>query len=1110
MSPLTSRTASRTLNSVVVASLVGLPSTAVAADGTDLVQDNHQPVISIPETDEATAEDAPHATTEPSIEQQIEQASKERGAAEAEMNSLQQSAHARSDALETAKSDSNEATKALNTAQAEHTAADADLRAAHAQLQQDAKNAVTLLEEQMRDAEKVLADASAAREAAQTLVNAQAQKEDEAKALADAKRAEALNAADSDIEAAQRVATERDHALSVAEANKAQAADDLKSAEDAHAAAQANQSSAQSAADTARTQAEAASTALQEAEANVATKNRIYEDLKNGSPSPEALTQAQEAIRVAEEKLAKSQEAETAARNDLNSKQAELESLTTAKNNKASELSAAQERNAQADQALSIALDHVAQAQAELSNALKRKTEAEQNLAAQNDAGEPVKAALAEAQNDLEAARRLEQEKAAAVDTARQAVVKAESDLANVAERAAEGSFGFFKDRLENGESDAEKAAAQKALDVLNTSTASQGQVSRIVKGNPNGATSLENMKHAIEGVAKSNEYRARGGLNGATLPEFKITDYMMATAQWQTSWSENIISHSSAFNVGENLAWGYDTPAKAFEGWYDKEKEVYDDLVKRNVNIEEWKNQKDERGWPNVNRIGHYLNLVHPDYTVAGYAYSTKDAIYGKVAGQTFYFNSTDPVYTVDEYRARFMTYYNSVSPQGAQRKVNEAKARLTQAESELATARQNTAAKQQTVTEKEAALARARSAVTNAEASVTASQQNVEQKQTALEAATSEVTRRQADVTAAQQQVQALALALTSASEAVTNQDALVQAAQATLNAAGATVTADTEALAARRQDQANLLGDAALAPALEALNAAKATRDSAQTLKSEKDAAVTRTQSALLEAHAALRASQATLDAAGSKATKATQDVTHARTALTQARQALASLQAKKNAADTANAAYAQAQAAHQAAKDALAERTKELTTAQESLPVLTTRLEDAKARRTFVLSLTLNQVYADLDATAFPTLGTVRDRLDKAKSAVVEAQKRVSATQATLIAAQKSHDEAQLLVRAAKVTFDAADARYQDLLGKKALRDAQKKAELEAQKKAQQKSNTPVASKPVAAKAATTAPHLAATGATLDMTLAASATVLALYAVTVPAQRRRRDP
>lgn len=775
--------------------------------------------------------------------------------------------------------------------------------------------------------------------------------------------------------------------------------------------------------------------------------------------------------------------------------------MTAVKNDKARELATAQEGKTQADQALTAAQEAAARAQTELAAAQQRKTEADQDAAAKTADVTPLATALTEAQSALEAARALEQEKAAAVETARQAVTKAESDLANVAERAAEGSFGFFKDRVENGESDAEKAAAQKALDVLNTATSTNGRVSRIVKGSPTGATSLENMKHAIEGVAKSNEYRARGGLDGAALPQFKITDYMMATAQWQTSWSENMIAHSSAYNVGENLAWGYDTPTKAFVGWYDKEKEVYDDLVNRNVNIEEWKNQKDERGWHNFNKIGHYLNLVEPRYTVAGYAYSTKDALYGKVAGQTIFFDSTDPVYTVGEYRERFMAYYNSVSPEGAQRKVDEAKARLVQAESELAAARQDTTAKQQAVTEKEAAVAQARAAVTTAEAAVTAAQQQVPQKQAALDTANTAIPQRQADVTAEQQKVEAATSALATATDDVTDQDAVVKAAQATLTAATATVTADTEALAARRQDQANLLGDGALATDLEALNAAKATRDNAQTLKNEKDAAATRTQAALVEAQEAVTARQATLDAATPKVATATQDNANAQTALTQAREALASLQAKKAAADSANAAYTQAQAVHQAAKDTLTERDKELAAAQGALPALTTRLDEAKAQHTVVLSLTLEQVYAGVDATAFPTLAAARDRLEKAKSAVAEAEKRVAASQAAVAQARQSNDAAQAALRSAKATFDAADARYQELLGKKAMQ--------EAQKKAQQKSNPQVVKAPAAAKGAVTTPQLAATGATFETLLATSAAALALYAVSIPVQRRRRD-
>ena len=51
-------------------------------------------------------------------------------------------------------------------------------------------------------------------------------------------------------------------------------------------------------------------------------------------------------------------------------------------------------------------------------------------------------------------------------------------------------------------------------------------------------------------------------------------------------------------------------------------------------------------------NDIGHYLNVVNPNYTVTGFAISTDTSNpYGIAMSQTFAEDSLCQIYTVDEY---------------------------------------------------------------------------------------------------------------------------------------------------------------------------------------------------------------------------------------------------------------------------------------------------------------------------------------------------------------------------------------------------------------------------------------------------------------------------
>lgn len=157
------------------------------------------------------------------------------------------------------------------------------------------------------------------------------------------------------------------------------------------------------------------------------------------------------------------------------------------------------------------------------------------------------------------------------------------------------GSKGFFQEH--------EAPGAAEALETATYASATN-------LGAEGDATSLENMRRSFQFMKECNAIRESEGL-----PPLKVTHSMMAYAQSNVNWSVNSCNHAHQFNVGENLALGYD--AKPYElgragnadedcydnpfcGWYDKEKAYL------------------ETG---EGVVGHYRNIVSKLYTVTGFA---------------------------------------------------------------------------------------------------------------------------------------------------------------------------------------------------------------------------------------------------------------------------------------------------------------------------------------------------------------------------------------------------------------------------------------------------------------------------------------------------------
>ncbi len=217
------------------------------------------------------------------------------------------------------------------------------------------------------------------------------------------------------------------------------------------------------------------------------------------------------------------------------------------------------------------------------------------------------------------------------------------------------GSAGFFKDLADQGDTDARLAynIITAKNNVLQDGALKDTDYSGFTNlGAVHDATNLENMKKAIDELDQVNVYRQNENTTeGTHLIDLKVSSSAMAISQYQLNYSKDHTGHSQAFNIGENLAWGYSNP---FIGWYDEEKEIF------------------KNGGSGV--TGHYLNIVNENYTVMGYSYiSGSRALYNHTYGQTFTFDGskygTNAV-SVAAYKGKFNTYYNAVKQEIADAK--------------------------------------------------------------------------------------------------------------------------------------------------------------------------------------------------------------------------------------------------------------------------------------------------------------------------------------------------------------------------------------------------------------------------------------------------------
>ena len=429
---------------------------------------------------------------------------------------------------------------------------------------------------------------------------------------------------------------------------------------------------------TAQNNLNGATTNLNDAEAVASNNQKAVDDAQaavdgfDQEAANQAVDKAQAALENAQAAVSQAQDAYDGASGNVDAAQADVNASSDDVEQKKADLKKAEDDLKKAE--TSMPSDHpedstvpggaaVAEAKKKLDEA-KQKQEAASN-AHQQAQGEKDKADAARSKADDNVKSALMAQDAAQADADSK---KAAAD--NADKQIAKGSLGFFESR-----------GSTEAVKVLTDKTAN-ANLDAVKLGQAGDATSLENMKKALEWVHTTNDYRAKHNL-----PALSINDTLMAMAQANADWSSTNYGHAKIFNVGENLAWGYANPV---DPWY-AEKSIYDAAVKKDPSIASMSAYELSQKDPSLYlRVGHYLNIIDPEWTITGVGTNTTTDY--KCDSEVFLWpnKSYGKTQTVNDYINSFNTYYDGLKQapavyQEALKKLNEATSHTNAAKSEL-----------------------------------------------------------------------------------------------------------------------------------------------------------------------------------------------------------------------------------------------------------------------------------------------------------------------------------------------------------------------------------------------------------------------------------------
>lgn len=309
------------------------------------------------------------------------------------------------------------------------------------------------------------------------------------------------------------------------------------------------------------------------------------------------------------------------------------------------------------NESIGIAEKELSAAKEELTNAIEIENSMEEVL-------NKAKIALDKAKKEVEAQQMNVDKAQSDVDAQQKIVNQLRVDKEQVSQKISLGSKGFF-----------EAYGYTNALKVLVENSVEIGKYTEV--GAENDATSLENFKKAIAMVKTGNTLRTTDD-NFKGLNPLKVSAEMFAISQVQVNqMAKTEYGHTELYNVGENIAVGYDDP---YVGWYTEEKAVYDYLQKKGWDINDIRDSQGNYidvdkaneivkacNLPDIPWVqtGHYTNILKSRYVGTGTAWIEGYTSNGhhKHAGQVFSSQcSLDSLLTIDEFESQFNTYYDSL----------------------------------------------------------------------------------------------------------------------------------------------------------------------------------------------------------------------------------------------------------------------------------------------------------------------------------------------------------------------------------------------------------------------------------------------------------------
>ena len=315
-------------------------------------------------------------------------------------------------------------------------------------------------------------------------------------------------------------------------------------------------------------------------------------------------------------------------------------------------------------------------------DAISKKEDAEKVVSQAESDLESVKAEKEQAEQNVEAAKETVSSAQTKVEEAQKTYDEA-SDNLNTAK--SQGSVGFFS-----------SIGDTAAVDLFSSSDYTNGLKYTNV-GAEGDATSLENMKKALEYIAECNDILVNvqktsifdDGSGSNKLLPLDVTSFMMATAQINANYSNSADNYVKEDTYSESLAHGVSDP---YDSWYYNE-------------IKLWNQRVEEAGGnpsmvTDTTGLEDLYNMCTNIGGYTGFGVCTKNGTNSTTYCQRFSMNVPGPYYSIEDYTALFNEYYEKVTVT-MPKEVENAKTALDSAKSELTNAQNDLSNKNKLVEE-------------------------------------------------------------------------------------------------------------------------------------------------------------------------------------------------------------------------------------------------------------------------------------------------------------------------------------------------------------------------------------------------------------------------